>query len=105
MGFNSKIELKDLKLYRCTIISENSKYFIGKDVLNNKFFIKKNQATKHYKIGTNDSFYAKVEQSGFVIKRLILNPISSKEYEGIHKKQGRCFKPRDVELLSKIKNI
>lgn len=105
MEFNSNIELKDLKLFRCTIISEDGSYFVGKDIFNNKFYIKKNQATKNYKIGTNDSFYAKVEKEGFIIKRSILNPISSKEYERIHKEQGKCSQVKDVDLLNKIKNI
>lgn len=105
MEFNSNIQLSDLKLFRCTIISEDKSYFIGKDVFNNKFYIRKNQATKNYKIGTNDSFYAKVEKEGLIIKRTVLTPISSKEYERIRKEQGKCFRIKDVDIMNKIKNI
>lgn len=105
MEFNSKITLEDLKLFRCTIIGEDEKYFIGKDVLNNKLYIMKNQATKNYKIGTNDSFYAKADKEGFIIKKTVLNPISSKEYEKLHKKEGKCLKIKDADLLHKIKSI
>jgi hypothetical protein len=105
MEFNSNIQLSDLKLFRCTIISEDKSYFIGKDVFNNKFYIRKNQANKNYKIGTNDSFYAKVEKEGLIIKRSVLTPISFKEYERIRKEQGKCFQIKDVDIMNKIKNI
>lgn len=92
------------KLYRCTIISENENYFIGKDVHNQKYYITKNQATKNYKIGTDDTFYASISEEGILFKKKILNPITSKEYEKLVSKD-KNFSISDKKLLEKLKRI
>ncbi|GKU27057.1 hypothetical protein CFOLD11_38840 [Clostridium folliculivorans] len=93
----------ELKLYRCTIIGENDKYFIGKDVLDNKLLIAKNNNTRRYKIGTNDSFYASIKKEGLLVKKDILYPISSAEYEELASNNG--VHSIDDEIIEKLKRI
>ncbi|GIM27346.1 hypothetical protein CPJCM30710_00120 [Clostridium polyendosporum] len=95
--------MNDLKLYRCTIIDENHKYFLGQDVFKNKFHIAKNEATKKYKVGTNDSFYAKSVREGIIFKKEVLHPITSVEYEKIVSKKSNSI--IDKKVIEKLKNI
>jgi hypothetical protein len=95
--------MDELKLYRCTIVGETDKYFIGKDVLDNKLLIAKNRNTKKFKIGTNDTFYASIKKEGLVVKKEILYPISSAEYEDIVSKKHVNF--IDEDILERLKNI
>jgi hypothetical protein len=95
--------MDELKLYRCTIVGETDKYFIGKDVLDNKLLIAKNRNTKKFKIGTNDTFYASIKKEGLVVKKEILYPISSAEYEDIVSKNHVNF--IDEDILERLKNI
>jgi hypothetical protein len=88
-------------LYRCTIISETKNYLVGRNVRNNKFFIKKNEVTERYKIGDDISFHASSLIKGFLLKRTVLNPISHDELI----KNTIYNTELDSELLSQIKNI
>ncbi|GIM30234.1 hypothetical protein CPJCM30710_29000 [Clostridium polyendosporum] len=99
--------MDDLKLYRCTIIENNSKYFLGEDVFKNKFYIAKNEATKKYKVGTNDSFYAKVVREGILFKKEVLHPITSAEYEKIacKKNNNTIDNTIDKKIIEKLRNI
>lgn len=95
--------MDDFKLYRCTITDESHKYFLGEDVFKNRFYIAKNEATKNYKIGTNDSFYAKSVVEGILFKKEVLHPITSAEYEEIvSKKNNRTI---DKKVIEKLRNI
>lgn len=102
---NKDIQLNELKLFRCTIIEEKGDYFIGKDILNNKYHIKKGENTKKYKIGTDDSFYARVIEKGFLQKKTILYPVTSKEYDRLLDTKGIDFSIIDDEVLHKIRKI
>lgn len=95
--------MDELRLYRCTIIGENDKYFIGKDVLDNKLLIAKNKSTRRYKIGTNDSFYASIKKEGLLVKKNILYPISSAEYEDLV--SNKEMNSIDADIIEKIKRI
>ncbi|MBK1813898.1 hypothetical protein JHL18_25150 [Clostridium sp. YIM B02505] len=95
--------MDELKLYRCTIVGESDKYFTGKDVLGNKLLIAKNKNTRKYKIGTDDSFYASIKKEGLLVKKDILYPISSAEYEELVSNKG--MHSIDDEIIEKIKRI
>ncbi|WP_160674297.1 hypothetical protein [Clostridium sp. C8-1-8] len=95
--------MDELKLYRCTIVGETDKHFIGKDVLDNKLLIAKNKNTRKFKIGTNDTFYASIKKEGLVVKKEILYPISSAEYEDLVTKNHVNF--IDEDILERLKNI
>lgn len=95
--------MDDFKLYRCTIIDESHKYFLGEDVFKNRFYIAKNEATKKYKVGTNDSFYAKAVVEGILFKKEVLHPITSAEYEEIVSKEVNDI--IDKKVIEKLRNI
>ena len=95
--------MDDLKLYRCTIVGETEKYFVGKDVLDNKLMIAKNRNTKKFKVGTNDTFYASIKKEGLLVKKDILYPISSAEYEELV--ANKHVNVIDDEILERLKNI
>jgi hypothetical protein len=103
-GLEGRRNLVDeLKLYRCTIVGESGKYFVGKDVLDNKLLIAKNKNTKKYKVGTDDSFYAAIKKEGLLVKKNILYPISSAEYEElVSNKEVHSI---DDDIIEKLKKI
>lgn len=70
----------EYKLYRCTFIKEEKEYIIGKDRKGRKYYIVKNKASKRYKEGGDESFYATLEIKGLLVKKMILNPIVYDEY-------------------------
>lgn len=94
----------EYKLYRCKITSENDKYFIGRDALDKKYYIAKNNATQNYKVGTDDSFYATITEEGAIFKKKVLWAISSKEYEKKVIKNRNC-NVSDEDLLERLRNI
>ena len=74
---------EDLKLYRCIFLKENKSYIIVKDIFNSKiYYIKKNEETENFRIGTDNSFYAIKEEYGTLFKKVILNVIN---YESVIK--------------------
>ncbi|SHJ61666.1 hypothetical protein SAMN02745163_02278 [Clostridium cavendishii DSM 21758] len=97
-------EKKEIKLFRCEIIDENKDYYIGKDVFKNKYYIKKCNQNKKYKVGMDDTFYAEVMNEGIIFKRTVLYPITSKEYEKIFVKES-YNEIIDKDILNKIKQM
>lgn len=98
--------MEDLKLYRCTIIENSSKYFLGEDVFKNRFYIAKNEATKKYNVGTNDSFYARVVTEGTLFKKKVLHPITSAEYEKVVCKKNSDVNDKiDKRIIEKLRSI
>ena len=76
------------KLYRCFFTDVRKAYIIGKDINGKKYYIVKNSASKNYKKGTDDYFYATLETKGYVLKKSILTPIKYEEYLKLIKNKG-----------------
>lgn len=72
--------MEKIKLYRCIFLKENKDYIIGKDIFSSKIYnIRKNKETATFKIGTDNSFYAKKEESGVVFRKTILEVVNYNE--------------------------
>ena len=76
------------KLYRCFFTEVRRDYIIGKDINGKKYYIVKNNASKNYKKGMDDYFYATLETKGSVFKKSILTPIKYEEYLKLIKDKG-----------------
>lgn len=68
------------KLFRCTFLKVTEDYIIGRGRNGQKYYIVRNEATKNYKEGGDESFYATLEVKGILLKKLILNPIKYEDY-------------------------
>ncbi len=74
------VVMEDFKLYRCIFLKESKDYIIGKDIFNSKIYkIKKNNESLDFKIGTDNSFYAKKEESGLFFKNIVLEVVNYNE--------------------------
>ncbi|WP_027631780.1 hypothetical protein [Clostridium hydrogeniformans] len=78
----------DLVLIRCVINKDCGDHFKGKDYNGKNYIIMKTEATKRFKKGTDDTFYAIKEVKGLVLKKEVYHPITTKEYESIRKNLG-----------------
>ena len=82
-------DLDNLVLIRCVINKDCGDYFKGKDYNGTNYIIMKTEATKRFKKGTDDTFYAIKEVRGLLLKKEVYHPITSKEYEVI---KGKLMK-------------
>jgi hypothetical protein len=76
-----RITEDDLFLLRCVITKIKDEYFEAKDYNGKKYLITRNEATKNYKIGTDTTFYATKKEEGLLFKKVVLNPLTTMEYE------------------------
>lgn len=83
----ANITIDDLYLMRCIVTKVNDEYFEGKDYNGRKYIIAKNEATKNYKLGTDNTFYATKKVEGLMFKKTILEPLTTDEYEAILSKE------------------
>lgn len=68
--------MNEYKLYRCKFLKITKNYILGKDVFNSTTYkIIKNDVSRHFKVGYDDSFYATAEKKGLLLTSIILNPI------------------------------
>jgi len=72
---------------RCIVTKVNDNHFEGKDYNGRKYIIAKNEATKNYKLGTDNTFYATKKVEGLMFKKTILEPLTTDEYEAILSKE------------------
>ncbi|MPN60295.1 hypothetical protein SDC9_208023 [bioreactor metagenome] len=72
---------------RCVITKVNDNNYEGKDYNGRKYLIVKNEATKNYKLGTDSTFYATKRVEGLMLKKIILEPLTTDEYEYILSKE------------------
>lgn len=81
MKLTDKVKtLSDLVLLRCIITKDCGSYFKAKDYNGNKYLIAKNSASKKFKEGSDDTFYAYKEITGVLFKRELYHPVSSKDF-------------------------
>jgi len=80
---DKNISMNDLYLLRCVVTKVTAEGFEAKDYNGKKYIIAKNDATKNYKVGTDSTFYATKSEEGFFIKKTVLYPLTSKEYEDL----------------------
>lgn len=71
---------EDLILVRCVITGESNEYFKGKDYQGNNYLIKKNKSCRGFSIGNDTTFHAYKEKKSLLLKKTILNPLSTNEY-------------------------
>ena len=76
----TNLKKTDFKLFRCIFLKSTKNYIKAKDYNGNKYMVKKSSSTKRYKKGLDDTFYAKLELKGFVIKKKILHVINYEDY-------------------------
>ncbi len=81
--------LDDLTLVRCIIKKDCRNFFKAQDYNGKKYIVIKNHVTSKFKKGTDDTFYAVKEKRGYILKRDVLYPISSTEFEKLLKKFGK----------------
>lgn len=74
------LSYEHLILIRCIITGENDEYFKGKDYLGSNYLILKNKNSLRFSIGNDFTFHAIKEQKGMLLKKVILNPLSTDEY-------------------------
>ena len=81
MEILNKIDnLDDIVLIRCIIKRDYGDYFKAEDYQGNKYIIAKNNTSKKFKKGTDDTFYAVKEKTGVIFKKEVYHPVSSSEY-------------------------
>jgi len=90
---DKKITIDDLYQVRCIVTKENYDSFDAKDYNGRKYIIAKNAATKNYKVGTDSTFYATRQEEGLFFKKVILHPLTNREYEDIVVKNNMIRMP------------
>ncbi|MBP3916623.1 hypothetical protein [Clostridium sp.] len=73
--------MDNYKLYRCKFIKVTKEYIIGKDIFTGKTYkIVKNSAAETFKVGFDDSFYAKALKKSFLSGTEVIEPIKYSDY-------------------------
>jgi len=95
MEMDKKVTIDALYQVRCIVTKENNDSFEAKDYNGRKYIIAKNDATKNYKVGTDNTFYATRQEEGLFFKKIILHPLTNKEYEDIVVKNNMFRMPME----------
>jgi hypothetical protein len=77
---NKSKVLDNLFLLRCIVTKVCKGHFEAKDYNGKKYIIKKNEATKNFKEGTDSTFYATKKINGWFFKKVVLYPLTDSEY-------------------------
>lgn len=78
--------IDELVVVRCIIKKDCGNYFKGEDYNGKTHIIMKTDATKSFKKGTDDTFYAMKDEMGLIFKKQVLYPITSKQFEEVYSK-------------------
>lgn len=74
-----RFKYEDYNEFDCIFIKETKNYIIGKDFNGIKYKIKKSNATKKFKVGYQNLFFAVLRKEG-ILKNNVLYPILFEDY-------------------------